>query len=178
MPNLSFPEITEQHSSKIFFQPIFFSGILMFVTVCRRSSWKGREMSRARDAINSMSQFIWCWENTNTVTGPTRVQQWTWILLPSSSPQPFVPGTIENLYLLLMTGTNPGKISVLFSLNVAMISFVRDLGAGSVSPTARLLLHRTPLGFMAIGVMDFAVIWEASVQTFCPLWRTLWSFLP
>ena len=131
--------------------------------------WKGRDMSQARDAINSMSQFIW-WLGKH--------QQWTWILLPRSSPQPFVTGAIENVTIILKTGTNPGKIFVPFSLNVDMISFVRALEVGSVFPTARLLLHWILLGFMDIGVMDSAVIWEASVHTFrvCPLWRSLWSF--
>jgi hypothetical protein len=64
-----------------------------------------------------------------------------------------MPGALGNLTIILKTGTNLGKTFGPFSLNVAMISFVREKAACLVSPTARLLLHWTPLGFMVIGVM-------------------------
>ena len=72
MPNLSFPEIKEQHLSKIFFQPIFFSGILMFVGEVRE------KVAKCRGHVMQLTQCHNLFdgsENTNTVTGPTRVQQ-------------------------------------------------------------------------------------------------------
>ena len=52
---------------------------------------------------------------------------------------------------------NLGNILGPFSLNMAMISFVRDLEVSLVSPTAHVPQHWTPLGLVVTGAMDSVV---------------------
>ena len=78
------------------------------------------------------------------------------MLIPTSSLQPFVPGAIENLTMIL-NGINLGNILGPFSLNMAMISFVRDLEVSLVSPTAHVPQHWTPLGLVVTGAMGSVV---------------------